>query len=107
MVIMKLDTKNAFGSLDARLVLDVLSGKTSCDYECDIKSGEDFETEVHELMAYFGFFKPERTCESTLIRWCNELPETQNRRITRRPTRIHGILSCYPSPLGPNFQDVS
>ncbi len=37
MVIMKLDTKNAFGSLDARLVLDVLSGKASRDYECGIK----------------------------------------------------------------------
>ena len=40
MVIMKLDTKNAFGSLDARLVLDVLSGKVSRDYECGIKLGE-------------------------------------------------------------------
>jgi hypothetical protein len=29
MVIMKLDTNNAFDSLDARLVLDVLSGKAS------------------------------------------------------------------------------
>jgi hypothetical protein len=66
MVIMKLDTKNACGSLDARLVLDVLSGKASCDYECGIKSGEDFETAVHELRAYFGFFKLARTCESTL-----------------------------------------
>jgi hypothetical protein len=66
MVIMKLDTKNEFGSLDARLVLDVLSGKASRDYECGIKSGEDFETAVHELRAYFGFFKLARTCESTL-----------------------------------------
>jgi hypothetical protein len=49
MVIMKLDTKNTFGSLDDRLVLDVLSGKSSCDYECGIKSGEDFEATVHEL----------------------------------------------------------
>jgi hypothetical protein len=61
MVIMKLDTKNAFGSLDARLVLDVLSGKASRDYECGIKLGEDFETAVHELRAYFGFFKLGRT----------------------------------------------
>jgi hypothetical protein len=56
-VIMKLDSNNAFGSLDTRLVLDVLSGKASRDYENGIKSGEDFETEVHELMTYFGFFK--------------------------------------------------
>jgi hypothetical protein len=66
MTIMKLDTKNTFGSLDARLVLDVLSGKTSRDYECGIKLGEDFETVVHELRAYFGFFKLGRTCESIL-----------------------------------------
>ncbi len=56
MVIMKFDTKNVFGSLDARLVLDVLSGKSSCDYESGIKSVEDFETVVHELRTYFGFF---------------------------------------------------
>ena len=49
MVIMKLDTKNAFGSLDARLVLDVLSGKAWRDYECGIIVDEDFETAVHEL----------------------------------------------------------
>jgi hypothetical protein len=67
MVIMKLDTKNSFGSLDARLVLDtVLSGKASCDYKCGIKLGEDFETVVHELRTYFGFFKLRRTCESIL-----------------------------------------
>jgi hypothetical protein len=66
MVIMNLDTKNVFGSLDARLVLDVLSGKSSRDYECGIKSGEDFETTVHELREYFGFFKLAHTCESTL-----------------------------------------
>jgi hypothetical protein len=64
MVIMNLDTKNVFGSLDTRLVLDVLSGKVSRDYECVIKSGDDFETVVHELRAYFGFFKLVRTCES-------------------------------------------
>jgi hypothetical protein len=63
---MKLDTKNAFGSLDSRLVLDALSGKDSRDYESGIKSGEDFETAVHELRSYFGFFKLARTCGSTL-----------------------------------------
>jgi hypothetical protein len=66
MVIMKLDTKNVFVSLDSRLVLDVLSGKSSRDYESVIKSSEDFETAVHELKAYFGFFKLTHTCESTL-----------------------------------------
>jgi hypothetical protein len=66
MVIMKLDTKNTFGSLDSGLVLDVLSGKVSRDYEYDIKLGEDFGTSVHELRSYFGFFKLGRTCESIL-----------------------------------------
>jgi hypothetical protein len=66
MVIMKLDTKNAFDSLCARLVLDVLSGKASRDYACGIKVDEDFETAVHESRAYFGFFKLARTCESIL-----------------------------------------
>jgi hypothetical protein len=55
MVFMQLDIKNAFGSLCARLVLDVLSGKASRDYSCGIKVDEAFETTVHELRAYFGF----------------------------------------------------
>jgi hypothetical protein len=55
MVIMKIDAKNAFGSLDARLVLDVLSGKVSSDYECVIQLGENFETVVHELRVTSDF----------------------------------------------------
>ena len=43
MVIVKLDISNAFGSLCARLVLDVLSGKASRDYDCGIKIDEEFE----------------------------------------------------------------
>jgi hypothetical protein len=66
MVFMQLDIKNVFGSLCARLVLDVLSGKTSRDYSCGIKVDEAFETAVHELRAYFGFFKFARACESVL-----------------------------------------
>ena len=66
MVIVKLDISNAFGSLCSRLVLDVLSGKVSRDYDCDIKIDEEFETTVHELKAYFGFFKLARTCETIL-----------------------------------------
>ena len=51
-----MDISNAFGSLCARLVLDVLSGKASRDYDCDIKIDEEFETSVHDLKTYFGFF---------------------------------------------------
>jgi hypothetical protein len=43
MVIVKLDISNTFGSLDTRLVLDVLSGRVSRDYECDIKVDEDLK----------------------------------------------------------------
>ena len=40
-VIVNLDISNAFGSLCARLVLDVLAGKASRDYACGINIGED------------------------------------------------------------------
>ena len=50
MVIINLDISNVFESLSTRLVLDVLSGKTSREsFECGIKVDEDFETVVHEL----------------------------------------------------------
>jgi hypothetical protein len=64
MVIVKLDISNTFGSLYARLVLDVLSDKPSRDYACGIKVDEDFETDVHELRSYFDFFKFARPCET-------------------------------------------
>ncbi len=65
-MIMKLDISNAFGSLHTKLVLDVLSGKTSRDHASGIKVDEDFETTVLELRSYFGFFKLTRKCESIL-----------------------------------------
>ncbi len=66
MVFMQFDIKNDFGSLCTRLVLDVMSVKTSRDYSCGIKVDEDFETTVHELRKYFGFFKLPHTCASVL-----------------------------------------
>ena len=57
MVIINLDISNTFGTLCARLVLDHLSGKASRDYACGINADADFETAVHELKAYFGFFR--------------------------------------------------
>jgi hypothetical protein len=47
-------------------VLDVLSDKESRDYTCGIKVDEEFETSVHELRTYFGFFKLTHTCETIL-----------------------------------------
>jgi hypothetical protein len=46
--------------------LNVLSGKSSGDYASGIKVDEDFETSVHELRTYFGFFNLAHTCESIL-----------------------------------------
>ena len=61
-----MDISNAFGSLYGRLVLDVLAGKASRDYACVISMGEDFETAVHELRSYFGFFILQHTFETIL-----------------------------------------
>ncbi len=46
--------------------MDVLSGKVSRDYGSGIKVDENFETTVHELRTYFGFFKFVLRCESIL-----------------------------------------
>ena len=72
MVIVKLDISNVFGSLYARLVLDVPSGKVFRDFACVIKVDEDFETvdedfetAVYELRGNF-FLKRAHTCETIL-----------------------------------------
>jgi hypothetical protein len=68
MVMVKLDILNAFGSLSVRLVLNFLSDKVfPRDYECEIKTDKDFETVVHELRKYFGFFKFSHTCDFVLL----------------------------------------
>jgi hypothetical protein len=84
MVFIQLDIKNTFVSLCARLVLDVLSGKESRDYSCGIKVDEAFETAVHELRAYFGFFKLAilaRTCESILRFYSYDGVSEKNKKI--------------------------
>ncbi len=65
MVIINLDISNAF-TLCARLVLDALSGKSFRDYACGINADADFETVVHDLKAYFVFFRLQPTCETIL-----------------------------------------
>jgi hypothetical protein len=80
----KTPIKNTFVSLCARLVLDVLSGKESRDYSCGIKVDEAFETAVHELRAYFGFFKLAilaRTCESILRFYSYDGVSEKNKKI--------------------------
>ena len=61
-----LSISNVFGSVYDRLVLDVLSGKESRDYDCVIKIDEGFETTVDDLRSYFGFFNLTHTCETIL-----------------------------------------
>ena len=102
-VIINLDISNAFGTLCARLVLDVLAGKASRDYACGINADADFETAVYELKAYFGFFRLQRACE-TILRFYSYDGATNYVRcrtggLSRRLPRVHGILSRYsPSP---------
>jgi hypothetical protein len=43
-VIIKLDISNAFNVLCRRLTLDVQGGKSSCDYACGLKEGDNIET---------------------------------------------------------------
>jgi hypothetical protein len=47
-------------------LMDNLIVKHRWLYSCGIKLDEAFETAVHELRAYFGFFKLARACESVL-----------------------------------------
>jgi hypothetical protein len=65
-IIINLDISNAFGTLCDRLVLDHLSDKVDRDYVCVINTDADFETTVHELKSYFGFFRLQRTSETIL-----------------------------------------
>ncbi len=55
--IINLDISNVFGTLCARLVLDVLVGKAWCDYTCFINVDDDFETTVYELKKIFRFLQ--------------------------------------------------
>jgi hypothetical protein len=81
MVIINLDISIVFGTLCARLVLDVLSGKASRDYACGINADADFETAVHESL--FRFFQNPAYMRNhpsfLLIRWSNKLCPMPNR----------------------------
>jgi hypothetical protein len=39
-VIIKIDVSNAFNTTDRALTLDMISGRSSWDYACDIKEGD-------------------------------------------------------------------
>jgi hypothetical protein len=95
---------NDFDSLFDRLVLDVLFGKDSRDYECGIKLDEDFETSVHELRVYFGVFKLAHTCESILCFYTYDgvtnYVKCKTGELQDESSGIHVFLSGHTSPLG-------
>jgi hypothetical protein len=60
-VIIKIDISNPFNTTDRELTLDVLSGRVSRDYVCDIKKGQVIPN-CETLSKLFGFFKSMHTC---------------------------------------------
>ena len=64
-VIIQIHISNAFNSTCRALTLDVLSGRASRDYACDLKRGDAIPTCEH-LSNLFGYFKAMRTCHAKL-----------------------------------------
>ena len=64
-VIIKIEISNAFNSLCRALTVDVLSGRVSRDYTCDIKQGNTIITS-ETLSNMFGYFQSMRTCVAKL-----------------------------------------
>ena len=55
-MIIKIDKSNVFNSTCRSLTLDILSGRASHDYDCDLKQGHTFSTR-ETLSNMFGYFK--------------------------------------------------
>ena len=55
----------AFNTTDRALTLDMISGRASRDYACDLKGGDVIPT-VNTLSNPFGYFKAMDTCHSKL-----------------------------------------
>ena len=64
-VIIKIDISNAFNTTNRALTLDVISGRASRDYACDLKKGDTIPT-IDPLSNLFGYFKAMRTCHAKL-----------------------------------------
>jgi hypothetical protein len=64
-VIIKIDVSNVVNTTDRVLTLDMIRGRPSRDYACDIKEGDVIPT-VNTLSHLFGYFKTIRTCHSKL-----------------------------------------
>ena len=64
-MIIKIDISNSFNSACRVVTLDVLSGRVSCDYACDLKKGDVIPT-YENLSNLFGYFKVMYTCHTIL-----------------------------------------
>jgi hypothetical protein len=64
-VIIKIDVSNALNTADRALTLDMINGRDSRDYACDIKEGDVIPT-FKTLSNLFGYLKTMRTCHSKL-----------------------------------------
>ena len=60
-----MDISNAFNMLCLQLTLYVLGGKSSCDYACGLKEGDNIETVCGEIRNMFEYFRAMRTTKST------------------------------------------
>ena len=64
-VIIKIDISNVFNTTDRALTLDVLSGRSSREYGCGIRKGQDIPN-CETLSNLFGYFKAMHTCHGKL-----------------------------------------
>ena len=64
-MIIKIDISNAFNSTCRALTLDIISGRASRDYACDIKKGETIATR-ETLSNMSGYFKDMCPCRTKL-----------------------------------------
>jgi hypothetical protein len=64
-MMIKIDISNAFNSTCCALTLDIISGRASRDYHCDIKKGDTIATR-ETLSNMFGYFKAMRACHAKL-----------------------------------------
>jgi hypothetical protein len=77
-MIIKIDVSNVFNTTDRDL--DMISGRASRDYACDIKEGDVIPT-VDTLTSLFGYFIDMSTCHSTLryFDWDGQVHSTKDK----------------------------
>jgi hypothetical protein len=95
-VIVKLDISNAFNALCRQLILDVLGGKTSCDYACGLKEGGNTETVYGELRNMFEYFRTMRTTKSHLryFAYCGNVLDARGKTGGQQGDPLEMIVFC-------------